>query len=139
MRPCTTRTRSRARTSAIGDTVLIQRAGDVIPQVLGPVLEKRPAHAKPYVFPHVCPVCGSAAVREIDEKGVADVVRRCTGGLICPAQAVERLKHFCSRNALDIEGLGDKQIEYFYRRRPDQDAGRHFHAGGARPAAHRIG
>jgi DNA ligase (NAD+) len=98
----------------IGDTVRIQRAGDVIPQVLGPVLEKRPAHARPYVFPHVCPACGSAAVREIDEKGIADVVRRCTGGLICPAQAVERLKHFCSRNALDIEGLGDKQIEYFY-------------------------
>jgi DNA ligase (NAD+) len=98
----------------IGDTVRIQRAGDVIPQVLGPVLEKRPARAKPYVFPHVCPACGSAAVREIDEKGVADVVRRCTGGLICPAQAVERLKHFCSRNAMDIEGLGDKQIEYFY-------------------------
>ena len=98
----------------IGDTVRIQRAGDVIPQVLGPVLEKRPAHAKPYVFPHVCPACGSAAVRETDEKGVADVVRRCTGGLICPAQAVERLKHFCSRNAMDIEGLGDKQIEYFH-------------------------
>ena len=98
----------------IGDTVRIQRAGDVIPQVLGPVLEKRPAHAKPYVFPHVCPACGSAAVREIDEKGVADAVRRCTGGLICPAQAVERLKHFCSRNAMDIEGLGDKQIEYFH-------------------------
>jgi DNA ligase (NAD+) len=98
----------------IGDTVRIQRAGDVIPQVLGPVIDKRPAHAKPYVFPHVCPACGSAAVREIDEKGVPDAVRRCTGGLICPAQAVERLKHFCSRNAMDIEGLGDKQIEYFY-------------------------
>jgi DNA ligase (NAD+) len=98
----------------VGDTVTIQRAGDVIPQVLGPVIEKRPADAKPFVFPHVCPACGSAAVREIDDKGVADAVRRCTGGLICPAQAVERLKHFCSRNALDIEGLGDKQIEYFY-------------------------
>ncbi len=98
----------------IGDTVRIQRAGDVIPQVLGPVLEKRPAGAKPYVFPHVCPVCGSAALREIDEKGVADVVRRCTGGLICAAQAVERLKHFASRNAMDIEGFGDKQIEQFY-------------------------
>ncbi|VFU08695.1 NAD-dependent DNA ligase LigA [Methylocella tundrae] len=99
----------------IGDTVRIQRAGDVIPQVLGPVLEKRPQGAKPYVFPDHCPVCGSAAIREIDEKtGVADVVRRCTGGLICSAQAVERLKHFASRNALDIEGLGDKQIEQFY-------------------------
>ncbi len=99
----------------IGDTVRIQRAGDVIPQVLGPVLEKRPAGAKPYMFPQVCPVCGSAAIREIDEKtGVADVVRRCTGGLVCAAQAVERLRHFASRNALDIEGLGDKQIEQFY-------------------------
>jgi DNA ligase (NAD+) len=99
----------------IGDTVRIQRAGDVIPQVLGVVLEKRPAGAKPYVFPDHCPVCGSAAAREIDEKtGIADVVRRCTGGLVCAAQAVERLKHFASRNALDIEGLGDKQIEQFY-------------------------
>ncbi|MGJ0506332.1 MAG: NAD-dependent DNA ligase LigA [Methylocystis sp.] len=99
----------------IGDTVVVQRAGDVIPQVVEVVAGKRPAHAKPYSFPHVCPVCGSAALREIDEKtGEADVVRRCTGSLICPAQAVERLKHFASRNALDIEGLGDKQIEYFY-------------------------
>jgi DNA ligase (NAD+) len=99
----------------VGDTVLIQRAGDVIPQVLGVVLEKRPQGAKPFVFPEVCPACGSAALREIDEKtGEADVVRRCTGRLVCPAQAVEGLKHFCSRNAFDIEGLGDKQIELFY-------------------------
>jgi DNA ligase (NAD+) len=99
----------------IGDAVRIQRAGDVIPQVLGPMLEKRPTTAEPYVFPDHCPVCGSAAVREIDEKtGVADVVRRCTGGLICPAQAIERLKHFASRLALDIEGLGDRQIEQFF-------------------------
>ncbi len=99
----------------IGDTVRIQRAGDVIPQVLGPVLEKRPAGARPYVFPDHCPICGSAAIREIDEKGVADVVRRCTGGLVCAAQAIERLKHFASRNAMDIEGLGDRQIEQFYQ------------------------
>jgi DNA ligase (NAD+) len=99
----------------VGDTVRIQRAGDVIPQILEAVLEKRPQHSRPYVFPHVCPVCGSAALREIDEKtGVADVVRRCTGTLVCAAQAVERLKHFCSRNAMDIEGLGDKQIELFF-------------------------
>jgi DNA ligase (NAD+) len=100
----------------IGDTVTVQRAGDVIPQVLGPVLDKRPKDSKPYEFPQICPVCGSAAIREIDEKtGTADVVRRCTGGLVCPAQAVERLKHFVSRNAFDIEGLGEKQIEQFYR------------------------
>jgi DNA ligase (NAD+) len=99
----------------IGDTVRVQRAGDVIPQVLEVLLDYRPAGAKSYKFPDVCPVCGSAALREIDEKtGVADVVRRCTGTLVCPAQAVERLKHFCSRNAFDIEGLGDKQIELFF-------------------------
>jgi DNA ligase (NAD+) len=98
----------------IGDTVTVQRAGDVIPQVLGPVLDKRPKDAAPYVFPQICPACGSAALREIDAKGEMDVVRRCTGGLVCPAQAVERLKHFCSRNALDIEGLGDRQIELFH-------------------------
>ena len=100
----------------IGDTVIIQRAGDVIPQIVAIVAEKRPADAKPYVFPRICPACGSAAVREADEKGNADVAVRCTGGLICPAQAVERLKHFASRNALDIEGLGDKQIELFYQK-----------------------
>jgi DNA ligase (NAD+) len=105
----------------VGDTVVVRRAGDVIPQILEVALDKRPHGAKPYVFPQdengafVCPVCGSAALREIDEKtGEADVVRRCTGRLVCPAQAVERLKHFCSRNAFDIEGLGDKQIELFF-------------------------
>ena len=99
----------------IGDTVHIQRAGDVIPQVLGVVLDKRPPDATPYEFPKVCPVCGSHAVREVNPRtGREDVVRRCTGGLICPAQAVERLKHFASRLAFDIEGLGDKQIELFF-------------------------
>jgi DNA ligase (NAD+) len=100
----------------IGDTVRVQRAGDVIPQILGPILDKRPKGAKPYVFPHICPVCGSAAVREIDPKtGEPEAVRRCTGGLVCTAQAVERLKHFASRNALDIEGFGDERIEQFFR------------------------
>ena len=99
----------------VGDTVVVRRAGDVIPQVLEVVLDKRPPGAAPYQFPQTCPICGSAALREIDEKtGAADVVRRCTGTLVCPAQAVEGLKHFCSRNAFDIEGLGEKLIELFF-------------------------
>ena len=100
----------------IGDTVIIQRAGDVIPQILGFVPEQRPKSAKPYQFPTSCPICGSHAVREADPKtGELEAVRRCTGGLICPAQAMERLRHFVSRDAFDIEGLGEKQIEAFYR------------------------
>ena len=99
----------------IGDTVIVQRAGDVIPQILGAVLEKRPPDAKPFEFPSLCPVCGSHAVRDINEKtGKVDAVRRCTGGLICPAQAVERLRHFVSRHAFDIEGLGEKSIQAFF-------------------------
>jgi DNA ligase (NAD+) len=99
----------------IGDTVIVQRAGDVIPQILGVVQEKRPKGAKRFVFPTVCPVCGSHASREINPNtGKEDVVRRCTGGLICAAQRVERLKHFVSRNAFDIEGLGEKRIKELY-------------------------
>lgn len=99
----------------IGDTVTVQRAGDVIPQVIAVDLDKRPKDAKPYEFPDKCPACGSHAVRDVNPKtGRRDAVRRCTGGLICPAQAVERLKHFVSRNAFDIEGLGQKQVEAFY-------------------------
>ena len=99
----------------IGDTVVIQRAGDVIPQIVEVVVNQRPSHALAFQFPHLCPRCGAAALREIDAKtGQMDVVRRCAGALACPAQAVEGLKHFCSRHAFDIEGLGDKQIEYFY-------------------------
>ncbi len=98
----------------IGDTVIVQRAGDVIPQIIGFVEDKRPKGAKAYEFPDTCPVCGSHAVREERASGKTDAVRRCTGGLICAAQRVERLKHFASRNAFDIEGLGDKIIEEFY-------------------------
>jgi DNA ligase (NAD+) len=99
----------------IGDTVLIRRAGDVIPQVLGVVTERRRKGAKPFQFPQVCPACGSHALREVNPRtGKADAVRRCTGALICPAQAVERIKHFVSRNAFDIEGLGEKQVQAFF-------------------------
>ena len=93
-----------------GDTVVVQRAGDVIPQVVAVVGAQRPKGAKPYVFPKHCPECHSHAVREEGE-----AVRRCTGGLICPAQAVERLRHFVGRDAFDIEGLGQKQIAAFWR------------------------
>jgi len=99
----------------IGDTVKVQRAGDVIPQIVSVV-----AHAEgsqPYVMRETCPACGSAALREIDPKtGETDAVRRCTGSLACPAQAIEKLRHFCSRNAFDIEGLGDKQIAFFFEK-----------------------
>lgn len=99
----------------IGDTVIVQRAGDVIPQVLDVVMERRPAEAVRYAFPQKCPVCDSHAVREKNEKtGKLDSVTRCTGGFICRAQATEHLKHFVSRNAFDIEGLGSKQVDFFF-------------------------
>ncbi len=91
----------------IGDTVVVQRAGDVIPQIV--CTQGSLAREEPYVFPTTCPVCGSHAVREEGE-----AARRCTGGLLCKAQLVERLKHFVSRGAMDIEGLGEKQIEAFW-------------------------
>lgn len=93
----------------VGDWVQVYRAGDVIPKVADVDLTKRPDDAAPYVFPETCPECGSEAVRE-----EGDAVRRCTGGLVCPAQAVEKLKHFVSRAAFDIEGLGARQVEMFY-------------------------
>ncbi|MGY5807744.1 NAD-dependent DNA ligase LigA [Rhizobium sp. LEGMi198b] len=99
----------------VGDMVIVQRAGDVIPQIVDVVMEKREASSAPYEFPKVCPVCGSHAVRDINEKtGKVDAVTRCTGGFICRAQATEHLKHFVSRNAFDIEGLGSKQIDFFF-------------------------
>jgi len=93
----------------VGDLVIVQRAGDVIPQIVASIPEARPADSQPYVFPETCPACGSAARR-----GEGEVVLRCTGGLICPAQAVERLRHFVGRDAFDIEGLGEKSIQAFF-------------------------
>jgi len=93
----------------VGDMVIVQRAGDVIPQILGHVPEERPAESQPFVFPETCPVCGALAPRPAGE-----AIRRCTGGLTCAAQAAERLRHFVSRGAFDIEGLGDRHIEAFF-------------------------
>ncbi len=93
----------------VGDTVMLQRAGDVIPQILGSIPEKRPEGAEAWMPPEHCPVCGSLALRPPGE-----VVRRCTGGLVCPAQQVERLIHFVSRPAFDIDGLGDKTVAEFF-------------------------
>jgi DNA ligase (NAD+) len=93
----------------IGDTVVVQRAGDVIPQITSVVTKRRPKGAKRFIFPDRCPVCGSLAIRPPGE-----AVRRCTGGLICPAQRVERLIHFVSRPAFDIDGLGEKTVREFY-------------------------
>ena len=96
---------------AIGDTVVVRRAGDVIPQIIGVLHERRPADAKPIIFPHSCPVCGSQIVR-IEGEAVA----RCTGGLFCAAQRKESLKHFVSRKAMDIDGVGGKLIEQLVER-----------------------
>jgi DNA ligase (NAD+) len=99
----------------VGDTVVVQRAGDVIPQLVSVVLEKRPKGTKPYKMPEICPVCGSHATREINEKtGEPESARRCVNALSCPAQVVERLYHFVSRYAFDIEGLGGEFIQLLH-------------------------
>jgi DNA ligase (NAD+) len=100
----------------VGDHLIVQRAGDVIPQIVRVVMERRRKGARKFVFPERCPACDSLAVREINEKtGEPEAARRCTGGLICPAQAVERLRHFVSRHAFDIEGFGGTTIETLYQ------------------------
>ena len=101
----------------IGDTVVVQRAGDVIPQVVEVMVASRPPESAPFVFPHVCP-CSlkSAVVQETTASGIESVVRRCTGEFACPYQRIEHLRHFCSRRAFDIEGLGDKQIAFFFEK-----------------------
>jgi DNA ligase (NAD+) len=99
----------------VGDTVIVQRAGDVIPQLVAVVLERRPKGTHPYKIPDRCPVCGSHAIREINPKtGEPEAARRCVNALSCPAQAVERLRHFASRDAFDIEGLGEKTVAEFF-------------------------
>jgi len=100
----------------VGDTVEIQRAGDVIPQVLRVLDADRAGRSGAFSLPKTCPICGADAVRDIDDKGNMDVVRRCTNGLQCPAQAIESLRHFVSRRAYDIDGMGAKQIEAFYQK-----------------------
>lgn len=111
----------------VGDTVVVQRAGDVIPQILGHVPEKRPENSQPYEFPLLCPACGSKAIKDVNpDTGKEDAIRRCSGGLICPAQAIEKLRHFVSRNAFDIEGLGAKQIEAFFAEKRIKNAAEIF-------------
>jgi len=95
----------------VGDTVIIQRAGDVIPKIIAVDLDKRPANSAKFTFPETCPVCGSPAIRDNDEAAT-----RCIGGISCDAQAIESLRHFVSRNAFDIEGLGERQIELFWEK-----------------------
>ncbi len=95
----------------IGDTVVVRRAGDVIPEVVRVILERRPEHTEPYQIPKTCPICGSAAVREENQAAL-----RCSGGLVCPAQRIQAILHFASRKAMDIEGLGEKLVEQLVER-----------------------
>jgi DNA ligase (NAD+) len=101
----------------IGDTVTVQRAGDVIPQVLGVVLERRPKHTDAFVFPKTCPCpLATAVVRDVTAAGKEGAISRCSGELACPHQRIEHLRHFVSRRAFDIEGLGEKQVNLFFEK-----------------------
>ena len=102
----------------VGDTVVVRRAGDVIPQVLRVLVERRPDGTSPYVFPTRCPICGSPVVREVEQAAT-----RCTGGLVCAAQRKEAIRHFASRRALDIEGLGEKLVDQLVERGLVEDVG----------------
>ncbi len=115
----------------VGDTVIVQRAGDVIPQIVDVLLEKRPKGLRKFQFPEACPRCGSHVAREL-EPGEEGVIARCTGGLNCPAQATERLIHFVARRAMDIDGLGAKQIEEFYELGWVKEPADIFHLAGHR-------
>ncbi|MCX7896316.1 MAG: NAD-dependent DNA ligase LigA [Rhodocyclaceae bacterium] len=95
----------------VGDTVIVRRAGDVIPEIVSVVHERRPPHARPFVMPKTCPVCGSAV-----EKPASEAIARCTGGLYCPAQRKQAILHFASRRAMDIEGLGEKLVDQLVER-----------------------
>ena len=102
----------------VGDTVVVRRAGDVIPQVLRVLVERRPDGTSPYVFPSQCPICGSPVIREVEQAAT-----RCTGGLVCAAQRKEAIRHFASRRALDIEGLGEKLVDQLVERGLVEDVG----------------
>ena len=116
----------------IGDTVIIQRAGDVIPQVVDVVLDKRPKSAKPYDFRRNVRVrCTPTSCARRPPAGEEGARARCTGEFACPFQKIEHLRHFVSRRAFDIEGLGEKQIELFFEQGLDQGARRHLHARSA--------
>src|SRR6202007_2922440 len=115
----------------VGDTVKIQRAGDVIPQVLDVVLEKRPKTAKPYRFPKTCPCdLHTPVVRDETATGETGAVSRCSGEFACPYQRIEHLKHFVSRRAFDIDGLGEKQIEMFFEKKWLTEPADRFTLGG---------
>lgn len=105
----------------IGDSVILQRAGDVIPQIVKVIFEKRPSNNKIFIFPEYCPVCSSLCVREHNTSAY-----RCTGGLLCEAQTIERMKHFVSKQAFNIDGLGEKQVEFFYSKKYIKDVSEIF-------------